>query len=199
VSVRCDCSMSLDWGNVPTWIGSILTSATVFAAYRTLRRTEKRHLREQASQVHVTMSRSLRAGTNRVFAVTMTATNRSGAPIYSVALGFATVPRVMIAERPFVDMGESVSEEVNFDEASDEIDVLTYTDAIVLFRDADGYWWERYARGTLTYPRLSELSDSDSRVERVLWRLVPRLMRRFPRRERLRSDIEIGADWTETV
>jgi len=70
--------MSVQWGDVAAWVGAILTSGSVFAAYITLRRTQRQAERRQADHVHVVIEKG-----------TVTIHNRSTAPIYLPQLGRA--------------------------------------------------------------------------------------------------------------
>jgi|SRR5215471_5917393 len=74
--------MSAQWGDVPTWVGAILTSGSVFAAYIALRRTQRQAERRQADHVHVVEYKG-----------TVTIHNRSTAPIYLPQLGRARYKR----------------------------------------------------------------------------------------------------------
>lgn len=79
----------MHWGDVPEWVGAILTSGSVFAAYITLRRAQRQAEMRQAVQIHVVEDMHDPEQAQRGCKGTVTIHNRSTAPIYVAQLGIA--------------------------------------------------------------------------------------------------------------
>jgi hypothetical protein len=85
--------MGVQWGDVPAWVGAILTGGTVFAAYITLRRAQRHAERRQADQIHVVVDMHDRKQSDDGCEGTVTIRNRSTAPIYLAQVGIARIRR----------------------------------------------------------------------------------------------------------
>lgn len=164
--------MNLDWGNVPVWVGIILTSVSVVIAVRTYVLNSKRALREQASHVVAQEAPDILH--------TAVVTNHSKAPIW----------RVVLSVHPYTTMESSEKELVV---APD--DSLSFTTepfwwekyapgtvrrglaqaplyGVVSFVDAQGYQWRRSSTGVLS-PQSRRRKASSS------WRWLSILRRGF--------------------
>ncbi len=174
--------MALQWGDVPAWVGAILTSGSVFAAYWTLRRAQQRAERQQADQVHVVLDMHDlespevgRGGTATIHSEgTVTIHNRSTAPIYLVHPKLALIerrdyrdthrsywrPRVYLQRKgeflpriPYLLNGWKVPVSVRSTQST------SATKAIVEFRDSAGRFWWRTTEGDTIPSPLGRLTD----------------------------------------
>src|SRR4051794_5872101 len=71
--------LGLDWGNVPTWVGAVLTGSSLLIAANTYRRAVQDRRREQASKFAAWVS-----GTPAVGRVQLFLANGSDMPVYKV-------------------------------------------------------------------------------------------------------------------
>jgi hypothetical protein len=114
--------MGLDWGNIPVWVGVILTSASVGIAARTYVLNSRRAIREQASQVTVELHVPEIAPD---ILHTVEVTNHSAASIWRVRLEVHRFTTVEYSPREaVVRPGDS----------------LIFT--------TEPFWWEKFAPGS---------------------------------------------------
>lgn len=151
---------NLNWGDVPTWIGSVITSVSVLIAAISYRLSILDKQRNQASKIgawFVEVEESSRAAC---------ITNVSDAPIYQVELLTPNIPDV----QPFIlpasetaiiklpgksDKGLAGSQFVKIiDRAEKGIQTREIWESeqqpSIQFRDAVGRWWNRDSAGQLS-------------------------------------------------
>lgn len=149
--------MNLDWGNVPVWVGIVLTSFSVVIAVRTYVLNSRRALREQASQVMVTIHQI--PGTPDIVH-TAVVTNYSKAPIWRVVLTVSRYTTSESSERELV-----VAPDDSFSFTTEPFWWEKYAPgavsgaiskappySVVKFVDAQGYQWRRSSTGVLSPP-----------------------------------------------
>jgi hypothetical protein len=148
--------MGLDWGNIPVWVGVILTSASVGIAARTYVLNSRRAIREQASQVTVELHVPEIAPD---ILHTVEVTNHSAASIWRVRLEVHRFTTVEYSPREaVVRPGDSLIfttepfwwEKFAPGSASGAMRAPVY--GIVTFVDAQGYEWRRSSTGVLVPP-----------------------------------------------
>jgi hypothetical protein len=150
---------NLNWGDVPTWIGSVITSVSVLVAAISYRRSVIDKERNQASKVgawFVKTDESRRAAC---------ITNASVAPIYEIELLEPPMPNV---QSPILPAGGAaiieLLEESDKDPGGPQVvriidraeeGILTREiweseqQPTIQFRDAVGRWWKRDSAGRL--------------------------------------------------
>src|SRR3954447_4179578 len=79
--VRVASGWGLDWGNVPAWVGAVLTSTSLLVAALTYRRSVDDKERDQASNVAAWVARRVENGTQRKV---LRVSNGSDAPVYEI-------------------------------------------------------------------------------------------------------------------
>jgi hypothetical protein len=160
--------LGLDWGDVPTWFGSVVTGGSVFLAALAYRRSVSDKERDQASQIGAWVALTTEAEQKRRV---VRVNNASKGPIYEVIVRFPASSDLEIPELiagglvtlelpdnypqvtrtqtrsvstgvslPFVSIEASRAEETVLGEESPEIQ----------FRDAVGRWWRRDSTGRLS-------------------------------------------------
>jgi hypothetical protein len=153
--------MSLDWGSVPAWSSSVLTSASVLVAAVAYRRSVRDKERDQASKVFAWVSLNESTGERALRLV-----NDSDSPVYSVSvLPFAGVEQQLPELR---GRETSIFELEGYDKkrlirglgvAAGLISLVDVVFAVrthrrephpeLRFRDAAGRWWRRDGQGLL--------------------------------------------------
>jgi hypothetical protein len=155
---------SLDWGDVPAWVGALLTGGSVLFAAFTLRSSARTSERAQASQVHVVVDREVGPGKESsgdpghgkpTMTFRLTVRNDSDGPIYEVSYGLTPA-----FNRPAVP--DDRAHVVYLDPHSATpalVRTITYPSDVGLwhllpsgrasFADANGLDWERLSDGSL--------------------------------------------------
>jgi hypothetical protein len=159
----------LDWGNVPAWIGSVLTSGSVLIAALAYRRSVLDRERGQASQIGAWLALTGEEGEARPVAK---ASNSSNAPVYEVIISFPGLPDLSVPELisgsiVTLELPDSAQKFIRSEKRSGsvglklffyEIESSRTEEKLVLgeespkiqFRDAVGRWWRRDSTGRLS-------------------------------------------------
>ena len=159
--------LGLDWGTVPAWTGSILTSGSILVASIAYRRSVHDKEAEQASKVYawIDEAKPSENGEGRVLRIR----NSSDSLVYALsALPFGA-ERVELAELPqtseyhlplaSVDSGllrrtYSLRYPALFLRLTSSVELQNSEPSPLLqFRDSGGRWWERDAKGNLRRER----------------------------------------------
>lgn len=172
-----------DWGDVPTWVGSVVTSGSVLLAAVAYRRSVRDKEREQASKVAAWFGlSSADSGGNRFLRVA----NSSDAPVYELIVRVPGTPELHLpdlaatssttlelqgtpGERAIKKEAEfSVGAGLNLWVISLEVGQTKITETVIAepppeiqFRDAVGRWWKRDEKGRLS----SIVGPTRSRME----------------------------------
>jgi tetratricopeptide (TPR) repeat protein len=160
--------LGLDWGDVPTWIGSVVTSGSVLVAALAYRRSVSDKERDQASQIGAWVALITESGKERrvvrvnniskgaVFEVIIRFPHSPDLKVSEIiAGGFVTLefpenyPRVTQAQKITVSTSVSLPF-VNFEASRTEETVLGEESPEIQFRDAVGRWWRRDSNGRLS-------------------------------------------------
>lgn len=167
-----------DWGNVPAWTGSILTSGSLLVAASAYRRNVRDRDSEQAAKVYCTITdEGTQPGGERV----VRAINKSDVSIYAVTIVLSTQDVDSTEGQQKFTSGElkpdselEICRIPTSIAASSEIEVgvtpiaglrtsvhvgLSPRDLLpeIKFRDAAGRWWRRDGRGELRRSRAREV------------------------------------------
>jgi hypothetical protein len=164
--------MSIDWGNVPAWVATIVTSTSVAVATGSYRRNPYDKEREQASKISCWVTGELSSrlvrgpgeGTTVSWVMPVRVANRSDAPVYDLELGFTNHPgSVQAVELPAGTTGFALVpiNEANFIVSPGGTLTLAQTMSIgmpiVTFSDALGRRWSGVS-GRLKRVRRSTIS-----------------------------------------
>jgi hypothetical protein len=154
--VRVSGWLGLDWGNVPAWVGTIVTSSSFAVAALSYRRSVFDKERAQASTVAALVTRRMREdGTQRQV---LLVSNGSDAPVYEVAvhvLGIPEpywleqVPAKETSERELLPKGARLTFSVDGVPIGDDLGAVLGALPQLEFRDAAGRWWTKDSDGRL--------------------------------------------------
>jgi len=159
--------LGLDWGSVPAWIGSVLTSGSVLVAALAYRRSVLDKERGQASQIAAWVALAGESGNKRPVAQV---SNGSNAPVYEVIIRFPglsdlSLPELVAGSITTLELPDSARNLIRSKtqtksgglkwffievEASRTVErVLGEESPVIQFRDALGRWWMRDNLGQL--------------------------------------------------
>jgi len=153
---------SLDWGSVPVWVATVVTSTSAVLAVVSYRRSLYDKAREQASKVSCRISQEINEKVietapkkfTALFSVLVQVANRSDAPIYDLEV---TIPGIGMplknVEMPAgaIGTGTILISKRQFDLSSDsgqfefkfEFDISGIAPPVLTFTDALGRRWRR--------------------------------------------------------
>lgn len=150
----------LDWGTVPAWTGSILTSGSIFVAALAYRRNLKDKEADQATNIYAWTDRLRGDGERR-----LRVRNGSQSIVYSIEARAFGAPLIEIPELPPKTEFHSRVPAVDQRQLSGTfklrypIPIISATGSLEIqkcepfpllrFRDAAGRWWQRDGRGRL--------------------------------------------------
>jgi hypothetical protein len=175
--------LGLDWGNVPAWVGTIVTSTSVSIAAISYRRSVRDKERDQASRISAWIGLvSGETGMRRVLQVA----NGSDASIYEVSVKIPGRSDLILGEvpgkttlTPDVEIPASsnqsrqtaVSASINLlgtnIEGRTNIDHISQEAAPEIeFRDGVGRWWSRNPQG-----RLQRITERTFKVSEIKTRM----------------------------
>ncbi|MFD7380053.1 hypothetical protein [Streptomyces mirabilis] len=154
--------LGLDWGNVPSWCGAVVTSTSASVAALSYRKSVRDKEMDQASKVAAWIGMKEESD-RQVFHLLIN--NSSNAPIYEISVKVSARTRIILQS---LAAGGIYETEVPSDEIPRESSKKSVTIAIgslveatweseetkevpleVFFRDSLGRWWERKADGRL--------------------------------------------------
>src|SRR6266508_2079000 len=152
----------LDWGNVPAWAGSILTSSSLLIAALSYRRSVLDKERDQASKVAAWV---VLADSSESQKRMLRVSNSRDASIYEITVRLRETPEVFLEELPAkttttIELPAArssskietsgIAVRLLFIEASVTTETLSQESPPELeFCDALGRWWKRIPRGQL--------------------------------------------------
>jgi hypothetical protein len=160
--------LGLDWGNVPAWIGSVLTSGSVLVAALAYRRSVLDKERGQASQIGAWLALTGEVGKERPVA---RVSNSSNAPVYEVIIKFPglsdlNVPELIAGSIATLELPDNAEKFIRSEKRSGsaglklfffeveasrtEEKILGEESPEIHFRDALGRWWRRDKIGRLS-------------------------------------------------
>jgi len=180
-----------DWGNVPTWLGSVVTSTSVSIAALSYRRSVRDKEREQAGKVGAWVGLTLDGAE---WTRTLRVTNASAGSIFEVRVQpngsgevfWEEIPAGTIFTKAMIDGQETTvtrtTTTVGFFGASltTEIEVAREVSPLIEFRDSLGRWWARTPTGHLKAVRKSRTVRSQRRKVEIPDPIYSIINRSFP-------------------
>ncbi len=159
--------LGLDWGNVPAWVSSVLTSGSVMVASFAYRKNVLDKEAEQASKVYARVDRH---GTGDTATRLLRVRNGSDSAIFAVSVSPFDEGRITLTELPALSEYHLDLKPLDRDKLKQAFEVgqrllllfrLTYRVELqkveplpgLAFRDSAGRWWARDARGKLKRKR----------------------------------------------
>lgn len=104
----CVSDCQVEWGNVPAWLGTILSTGSVLLAFYIILRDRRKAEREQIAQVIVIMRRRFSKAERRYRDITII--NGSDQPIYDIGCGEPFRRRWRIIQYPSAESAGAKAE-----------------------------------------------------------------------------------------